>query len=197
MAQEISWEIEKESGEIVLFSGTNAEESIRKQLLARDLKLSDRCRQHIKILSEGSMEVIRIEVKEWKTIRDYADDVFSLQVLYSPINAYMERYILIPIGAAILIGIIVGIVYNTYMLVDVGVGLGEALVWSIILLFLGVTIAGGFITIAVFNYFHPYISLGNIYLAAVSRALIVLVIVLILGYIIIFFTGLTKKKLLE
>ena len=85
------WEIEQASGEKMVLAGGEAEITIRDDLLAKKLTLSDPCRQIIKKLSRvvnGQDVYVIKEEKPLLKLKDYANSVFELQVLYNPASAY-------------------------------------------------------------------------------------------------------------
>jgi uncharacterized membrane protein YccC len=138
----LHWEVEKESGEKVVCSGPNAKDTIRDQLISGELNLINRCRQFTTVLQSIQDEKDHYEIKkekDWKTLRDYANTSFSLQVLYNPVQAYGKRAAII---TAATIGIITAIAWDTEMLLATGANPFLAVILSILLLTLTPTVIG-------------------------------------------------------
>ncbi len=89
------WEIEDQSGNKTVFSESEAESEIKKRLLNREFQITNRCRQFAKELKEVKEGVDEYGLKNegaYLSIEDYANQVFSLQVLYNPAPAYGKLF---------------------------------------------------------------------------------------------------------
>jgi hypothetical protein len=136
------WEIELGSGECVRHSNV---EKIREGLLSGKYQLSDKCRQYKDVLSqisEGQRQYDRIDETKWHTIRIFAENEFSLLVLYDPRKAYGQRVTGITGG---LVGGLVAIGWVASGLVAAGANPLLAIVLSVILLLSTFTVIGLFI----------------------------------------------------
>jgi len=195
----LHWEIEQESGEKILIIDPNAADLIREQLLSGKLKLSNRCRQYIKALmkvEEGKDEYGIKKEMEWKTLKDYANSVFSLQVLYNPAGAYGKQtagYAVYGIGAITAIG------WNASALLANGAGIIATIFWSIVLLFTNLTVIGVFIVSFIISKIYdlpPFAMAFRSYIALLIGGIVGLVGGWPIGYLIGVFIGLSKKKVL-
>ena len=195
----LCWEIEKESGEKVLFFGKTVEESIREHLLSGKLKLSNHCRQYIKILKrmeEGKEYYGLKKEMKWKTIRAYANSVFSLQVLYSPVKACGKRTAFITWAV---IGIVAAIGWNIAALLSFGANPIVAILWSMILLLLTPTVIGlaiGSFVVSKFYSLPPFGMAFRTLFAIVIGVLIGAAVGWTVGYLIGVSIGAVKKKIL-
>lgn len=196
----LHWEIELGSGEKLLFFEPTAEETIREHLVDRKLNLSNRCRQFIKSLARveaGQDHYETTKELEWKTLRDYADKVFSLQVLYNPVQAYGKLAARITWIAS---GIIVAIVWNTEMLLANDAGIVGAILWSIVLLLTSPTIIGvGIVSFIVSRVYDlpPFAMAFRTFIGILVGAIAGAVIGWTAGYLIGVFIGLSKGKFLH
>lgn len=194
------WEIEPEPGNKVLYSGEGAEATIREQLLSGKLKLSDRCRQYINMLErvENGNEHYGLKREmDWKTLRDYANAVFSLQVLYNPVSAYGKRVAQV---TWVVIGSIVAIGWNMDILLAAGASPLGAFVISAILLLLTPTVIGLGIASFVVGNIYRFPPLGmaiRTFIAIIIGGLIGGIVGWTVGYLIGVLIGLTKRKMLE
>jgi hypothetical protein len=194
------WEIELDTGEKTLYVGDEAEANIREHLVSGKLKLVNRCRQYTTALEkvvDGNDQYINKTELEWKSLRDYTDRVFALQVLYDPIKAYGKQ-------AAqttwIIIGVIVAVGWNADPFLATGANLIVAIIISIVLLLLTPTVIGliiaAYIAAAIFGLpatgiaFRSFIS---ILIGMLAGGAVGWTIGNLIGVII----GSTKKKALE
>lgn len=194
------WDIELESGDKALYPGEGAEPSIREQLVSGKLKLSNRCRQYINVLEgvEDGQEHYGLKKEmEWKTLRNYADGVFSLQALYNPFKAYGKRVAKITWAV---IGAIVAIGWNMDILLTAGANPLIALVISVVLLLLTPTVVGlgiaSFVVGSTYR-FPPFSMAFRTLIAIIIAGLIGGAVGWTLGYLIGALVGFTKKKMLE
>ena len=196
----LCWEIERESNERVSFSGPGGVESLREKLISGELKLRDRCRQYTKVLErvEASEEHFGVKKeKEWKTLRDYANAEFSLQVLYAPVQACAKRGAMI---TGIVVGLLVAIAWNTSGLLAVGANPAAAVVLAIGMLLLFPTVIGLIIGSLVVSaiYRIPATGMGfRTLIAAILGLLVGLAVGWTVGYAIGALCGLRVKKVLE
>ncbi|MCK4816898.1 hypothetical protein KA005_14100 [bacterium] len=195
----LHWEIEQEFGEKVVFLEPNAEESVREQLISGKLKLNNRCRQFINTLQRVEDGKDHYETKqemEWKTLRDYANSVFSLQVLYNPVQAYGKRVAFI---TWVIVGAITAIGWNTNILLAAGANPIVAVILSIVLLALLPTVVGLAIASIVVGGIYALPPLGmaiRSLIALLIGALVGGAIGWTLGYLIGVLIGTIKKKVL-
>lgn len=195
----LHWELEQDSGEKMVFSEPNAEDSIREQLISGKLKLINRCRQFTTALQRVVEEKDHYETKDekdWKALKDYANSSFSLQVLYNPVQAYGKRVALI---ATVTIGIITAIGWDTQMLLTVGANPVIAVILSILLLVLTPTVIGlaiGSYVVGRIYGLPPFGMAFQTFFAIVIGAIIGAAAGWTIGYLIGVIIGLTKKKVL-
>ncbi|MBU1163244.1 MAG: hypothetical protein KKA75_03740 [Proteobacteria bacterium] len=195
----LNWEIQQDSGESIVFSEPDAEEAIRERLISGELKLINRCRHFTTALQRVTDENDHYEnkeEKEWKTLKDYANSSFPLQVLYNPVQAYGKRVAMIT-GVTILI--ITAIAWDTEMLIAAGANPVIAVILSVLLLALTPTVIGLAITSYVVGRIYSLPPFGMAF-----RTLFAVVIGVLaggavgwtVGYLIGVIIGLTKKKVL-
>lgn len=195
----LHWEVEADSGEKIVFSEPNTEDSIREQLISGKFKLINRCRQFTTVLQRVTGENDHYETKdekEWKTLKDYANSSFSLQVLYNPVQAYGKRVAFI---ATATIGIITAIGWDTQMLLDAGANPIIAVILSILLLVLTPTVIGlaiGSYVVGRIYSLPPFGMAFRTFFAMVIGAIIGAAVGWTIGYLIGVIIGLTKKKVL-
>jgi hypothetical protein len=196
----LNWEIEWDSGQKLQLSGPDAENSIRDQLISGQLKLENRCRQFVTSLQSVKDEKEYYEVKQekdWKTLRDYANDIFSLQVLYDPQRAYGKKFALITTA---IIGIITAIAWDSDLLLTVGANPIMAIICSVLLIALSPTVIGLFIASAIVGriyHLSPFGLAVRTFVALFIGVVIGLVVGWTIGYLIGVVIGKTKKKVLE
>jgi hypothetical protein len=196
----LHWEIEQESGEKALYFGEEAEKALREQLISGKLKLSNRCRQYVNVLErieEGKEQSGLKQEKEWKTLRDYADGMFSLQKLYNPAKADGKRVARI---TWMVVGGIVAIGWNMQVLLTAGAPPFIAFVWSVVLLLLIPTVIGfvfGSVVVGGIHGLRPFrVAFGTLG-AVLIGALVGGIVGWTFGYLIGIIIGLTKKRVLE
>ncbi len=193
------WEVQGGSGERLLFSGKGSIETIREQLISRQLQLSNRCRQYIEKLDrvvEGQDLYSLKKEMEWRSLRDYANKVFDLQKLYNPVEAYGKRSARITWAV---VGAITAIAWNTSGLLMYGASPVVAVLLSILLLLLTPTIIGLIIGSVVISsiYNIPATGMGFRTVFAVLIGLAVGGAAgWTVGYLIGVFIGLGKKKVI-
>jgi hypothetical protein len=193
----LSWEIESASGEKLHLTEPDAVPSIRDQLIAGKLTLSDHCRQFIKALErvEADQDVYGIKKeREWKTLRDYASKSFELQVLYDPINAYDKQTAQI---VTVIVGAIMAVGWNTEALLGYDANPIIAVLLSIFLLLTTPTVVGLLIASFIVSLIYdlPAFAMAFRSLAAIFvGGLAGLVVGWPVGYLIGMFIGLSKAK---
>ena len=195
-----NWEIELDNGEKSLYFGEKAIVNIREHLVSGKIRLANRCRQYTSVLEkviDGNDQYTTKAESEWKSLLDYADNVFTLQVLYDPVKAYGKQAAKTTWG---IVGVIVAIAWYANLFLSVGANPLAAIVVSIILLLLTPTVIGlgiaAAIAAAMFN-------LSGV--AIVIRSLISILIGVLaggitgwtIGYLIGITIGSTKKKVIE
>jgi hypothetical protein len=196
----LCWEIEQESGQMVLYSGEGAEASIREDLISGKLRLLNRCRQHVKVLErveQGEEQYGLKKEMEWKTLRDYTDNVSSLQGLYNPVKAYGREVAMTTWKIA---GIIIAVGWNTDALLAAGSNPLVAIVISSVLLLLTPTGIGlGIGSVVIGNIYHipPLGIVIRNFVAIILGILVGGAVGWTLGYVIGALIGLTKEKVLE
>lgn len=195
----LHWEIEPESGENFIFAGPEATNSIREKLLSNQLKIADRCRQYVQVLLkiEGDQPEYGIKNEmEWKTIRDYANPVFDLQMLYNPVGAYSKltaKMVGYGLGALTALGYLISV------LMENDAGIIASIFWSIVLLFTNLTVIGVFIISYIISRIYdlePFAMAFQSYFSLLVGGIVGLIGGWTLGYLIGVFIGLSKKKVL-
>lgn len=192
------WEVEQHTGEKVLYSGEKAEVTIRENLIAGTLQLTYPCRQYVTLLkgvANGEDQYESLPDMGWKTLRDYADEVYALQVLYSPVMADGKR---VAQQVWVLAGFVVAIAWNASPLLAIGVNPFVAILISIGLLILTPTIVGiavGSVVVGGIYGFPPFGMAVRTGVAILVGAVVGGLISWTLGFAIGAIIGLTKKKM--
>jgi hypothetical protein len=194
------WEIEQTTGEKVLYQDGEAKTSIRDQLLSGQMKLTDRCRQYLHALKSVEDGIDNYSVKNdlgWKTLRDYADKVFDLQVLYNPAMAYGKSTAQ---TTWVIVGFLVAIGWNADILIAAGANLIVAIVFSLVLLLLTPTVLGLGIASFILAGMYQLPAMGmaiRTFFAILIGALVGAAVGWTFGFAIGALIGLTKKKALS
>jgi RNA polymerase subunit RPABC4/transcription elongation factor Spt4 len=189
----IFWEIENDFGKKILF---DSEDLIKKQLISGTLKLNNRSRKIEKILykiEKGKKEYKILKEMKWKTLKDYANSVFSLQVLYNPIKAYEKR---LGIIILLILAFITAICWNANILLSAGANLIVAILLSILLILLSPTIIGLCIASIIIGNFYNFPPLGLFIRTSIAIGIGAIVGGLFgfpIGYLIGYFIGKSKK----
>lgn len=194
------WEIEQDNGEKILLTSENAESTIRNNLLTTKLRLTNRARQYtdmLKSIEDGKDQYVTKQDKGWKTLRDYADQVYSLQALYNPIMADGKK---MAQNVFTIVGVITAIGWNTIPLVNAGANIVLAILISGVLLILTPTVVGmaiGSFVVGNMYGFPPFGMAVRTVVAIIVGLIVGGIVGWTLGFGIGALIGLTKKKVLS
>jgi hypothetical protein len=187
------WEIETESGNTETYKGEGAEKVIRKKLLSGELKLSDRCRQYVnRIVNIEAGEAI-YELKKdkgWKSVKESANKVLTLQELYNPTMAHGKEAAKI---AWAIVGLISAVAYLTYYYTGAGHSGFIALLFGIGTIIISATGVG----LLILAFIGGMNMLIQILIAMIAGVAIGAVVGWTFGLIIGAIVGSRKEKLLE